>query len=162
MKWLVLIALWSVALSTAAQTGVITPIVVVATVEAIQTTPDISLFQAKYWSIWLVFILISGRLAWKKKIPLQNFYLLYKSYRAGTEYIPIQNPIEPEPTTGGFASGIQAYTKLTPKAKLPIAWIVFFVLIIGTGVLLYPFVIDYFHAVAQSNLASTQALPPAK
>lgn len=163
MRFLILIAIISMAASATAQTiGIETLSTAANAVQLVKVDPDISPFQMKYWSIWLVLILVGGRFAWKKKFVLQNFYLLCKSYRAGTEYIPLHNPIEHEPTTGGFASGIQAYAKLTPKAKLPIGWIVFFVLILGTGVLLYPFVIDYFHTVAQNNLAATQAVPPAK
>jgi hypothetical protein len=159
-RLLTLITLFGMTLSALAQTVKTEAIVAAAdAVQLVKADPNISLFQAKYWPIWMVIVLLGGRLAWKKKFVLQNFYLLYKSYRSGNEFIPLQDPLEPEPTTGGFASGMQAYAKLTPKAKLPVGWIVLFVLLIGAGFILYPLVIEYFHAVAQSNLNAQIAIP---
>jgi hypothetical protein len=159
-RLLTLITLFGMTLSALAQTVKTEAIVAAAdAVQLVKADPNISLFQAKYWPIWMVIVLLGGRLAWKKKFVLQNFYLLYKSYRSGSEFIPLQNPVDEEPQTGGFASGMQAYAKLTPKAKLPVGWIVLFVLLIGAGFILYPLVIEYFHAVAQSNLNAQIAIP---
>lgn len=160
-RLLTLISLFGMSVSALAQAVTTQTIVTAAeAVQLVKADPNISLFQAKYWPIWMVFVLLGGRLAWKKKFVLQNFYLLYKSYRTGSEFVPLQNPVAEEPPTGGFASGMQAYAKLTPKAKLPVGWIVLFVLLIGAGFILYPLIIEYFHAVAQSNLNAQIAAQP--